>query len=49
MTVIATFPAGNPRASIDADQRALDEQHAHPGAHVDYDPVHDDFVVVTHD
>jgi hypothetical protein len=45
--VLASYPAGNPRASLTAAERATRERQAHPDAHVEYDRQHDDFVVVT--
>lgn len=44
--VLATYPAGNPRSSLTAAERASAERPAHPDAHVEYDAKRDDFVVV---
>lgn len=44
--VLASYPAGNPRASLTAAERATRERTAHPDAHVVYDRQHDDFLVV---
>jgi hypothetical protein len=45
--VLATYAAGDPRASLTAAERATVERQAHPDARVIYDPLRDDFIVVT--
>jgi hypothetical protein len=47
--VLASFPAGNPRASLTAAERATQERQQHPDAHVVYNARRDDFQVVTSD
>lgn len=44
--LLASFTAGDPRASLTAAERATTERRAHPDAHVIYDAKRDDFVVV---
>ena len=45
--VLASYPAGDPRASLTAAERATKERQTHPDAHVVYNARRDDFQVVT--
>jgi hypothetical protein len=47
--VLASYPAGDPRASLIAARRATEERERHPDAHVIYNARRDDFEVVTSD
>lgn len=46
---LASYPAGDPRASLIAARRATQEREQHPDAHVIYNAKVDDFQVVTND